>query len=900
VHIGTALNKILKDIVLKSRTLEGLQAPYIPGWDCHGLPIEFKVSQELRKTGNTDADAATIRTACEAYARKYIDLQRTQFKRLGVLGDWEHPYLTLNKEYEAEELRLFAEIVEQGFVYRGKKPVYWSIPCRTALAEAEVEYREHVSQSIYVRFPVVGQPNTSVLIWTTTPWTLPANLAVAYNKDFQYVKVTVGGEHFILYRGLLAGVAEKCGWANPREEPFPTEQLAGIEYHHPFCQRTGRAFAAEFVTRDTGTGFVHIAPGHGMDDYNLGLAQGLPIYSPVDNDGRFAHTNDFPVGQQMPADMVGKSILEKHGKSDANEAVLHALRVNKALVHQENYHHSYPHCWRSKTPVIFRAMDQWFIRIDHVPRRTGVSPTDAQPDRQREASNKPLAGGDARTFRARALAEIDKVAWIPDWGVNRIRGAVESRPDWCISRQRTWGVPIPAFYDTQGEPVLDAAVVRNVADLVEQYGSNVWFEKSTEELWKLVRPKDWDGPEAAARSNDTLDVWIDSGSSSRAVIAQRPELHGDQSALRFQADMYLEGSDQHRGWFQSSLLLSLAGNGAAPFRTVLTHGFMVDADREKISKSKQTQGVYEKPQTAEAYVRKWGADVVRLWVSSQDFRNDIVVSEERIQKVGETYRGIRNALRYQLSNLYDFDSAGHAVPDARLTGLDRWILSELAQLEREVAAAYERCEFHVVYQRLSQFIAVELSAVYHDVIKDRMYTDPADSIRRRSTQTTLHRLVTNLCQMLSPILAFTADEAWEFIPGKPLPSVHLSEWAPVSFEPTPEEATEWQHLFRLRELALPVLEEARRSKQIGKALEARVAFSGPASELANAMFDQNALRELLNVSKIEVEVTENAQLQITVAKAPGEKCERCWHWETDVGANPDHPTLCGRCVGAVT
>jgi isoleucyl-tRNA synthetase len=366
VHIGTALNKILKDIIIKYQTLRGKSAPYIPGWDCHGLPIEFKVSQEMRKAGNTDADAATIRKACEAYARKYIDLQRTQFKRLGVLGDWENPYLTLNKEYEADELRLFANIVEKGFVYRGKKPVYWSIPCRTALAEAEVEYADHVSQSVFVKFPVVGQAHTFIVIWTTTPWTLPANLAVAYNKDFQYVKVTVGNENYIVFRGLLPAVAAKCGWGNYTETAFPAEQLATIQYQHPFCHRTGKAFAAEFVTADTGTGFVHIAPGHGLDDYNLGRANGLPVYSPVNDDGALAHTNDLPAEQQMPAELLGKSILEKHGKSDANEAVLHELRVRQALLHQENYHHSYPHCWRSKTPVIFRAMDQWFIKIDHI------------------------------------------------------------------------------------------------------------------------------------------------------------------------------------------------------------------------------------------------------------------------------------------------------------------------------------------------------------------------------------------------------------------------------------------------------------------------------------------------------------------------------------------------------
>ena len=872
VHIGTALNKILKDIITKYQTLRGKNAPYIPGWDCHGLPIEFKVSQDMRKAGDTSADAATIRKACETYARRYIDLQRTQFKRLGVLGDWENPYLTLNKEYEADELRLFADIVAKGFVYRGKKPVYWSIPCRTALAEAEVEYQDHVSQSVFVKFPVIGLEKTFIVIWTTTPWTLPANLAVAYNEKFQYVKATVGEDNFILFRGLLPVVAEKCGWANYSETTFPAEQLAVLQYQHPFCNRTGKAFAADFVTSDTGTGFVHIAPGHGLDDYNLGRQNGLPIYSPVDDDGKLAYSNELPVEQQMPAEMVGKSILEKHGKSDANEAVLHELRVRHALLHQENYHHSYPHCWRSKTPIIFRAMDQWFIKIDH------------------------------DKFREQALAEIDSVKWIPDWGVNRIKGAVQSRPDWCISRQRTWGVPIPAFYDTKGEPMLDAQIVRNAADLIEKHGSNVWFEKSASELWTLVKPKNWNGAEAVAKSNDTLDVWIDSGSSSRAVIARREEIRGKDKA--FQADVYLEGSDQHRGWFQSSLLLSLAGNGAAPFKTVLTHGFMVDADREKISKSKQ--GAYEKPQTSEAYVKKYGADVVRLWVASQDYRSDIVVSEERINKVGETYRGIRNALRYQLSNLYDFDPAKNYVSDEKLTGLDRWILGEFSKLEAEVLAAYDQYEFHVVYQKLSQFIAVELSSVYHDVIKDRMYTDAANSPRRRSTQTALHRLVTGLCQMLAPILAFTADEAWEFVPGKKTSSIHEAVWKERGMNLTPDEVGIWRNWFEERDSVLLELEKARQNKTIGKSLDAKIILkrgnnSIPALE---AVKKPAELQELLNASQLIIELVEAKSpdvydISTTVTKADGQKCEPCWHWETDIGLNAEHPTICARCTKAV-
>ncbi len=884
VHIGTALNKILKDFIVKYQGRRARNAPYIPGWDCHGLPIEFKVAQELRKQGVEDPDAGTLRKACEQYAFKYIDVQREQFKRLGVFGEWEKPYLTLDARYEAEELRLFADIVEQGFVFRGRKPVYWSIPCRTALAEAEVEYKEHVSQSIYVKFPIVGQPNTSILIWTTTPWTLPANLAVAYNSTFQYTQVQVGDESYILSNLLLDKVAEECGWSDHLiMRHLDGQQLSSLEYQHPFCNRKGKLFAGDaFVDNTTGTGFVHVAPGHGLDDYMLGREQGLPIYSPVDDNGCFAYSNDLPREEQLPETLIGKSILEKNGTSEANEGVLQILRDNAALVHQEDYSHSYPHCWRSKTPVIFRAMDQWFINIDH------------------------------QDFRQQALKAIDNVKWVPEWGKHRMAGAVQSRPDWCISRQRTWGVPIPAFYNADGEAILDARVIRGTADLIEQHGSNVWFEKECRELWDLVRPNNWTGSVPVSQATDTLDVWIDSGSSSRAFLMREkewdpsPAPSQDQAPIKddasWRADIYLEGSDQHRGWFQSSLMLSLAGNGHPPYKTVLTHGFMVDADREKISKSRSDQ--YELPRTSEAYVGKYGADILRLWVSSQDFRNDIVVSEDRINKVAETYRVIRNALRFELSNLYDFEPADQTVHADHLTLLDRWILDELRRLEDEVTAAYERCEFHVVYQRISQFASVELSAIYHDLVKDRLYTEPAESESRRSTQATLHRLVTSLCELLSPILTFTADEAWEFIPDpQKESSVHLSWWQPKGLSLTETEKDQCDRLFGIREQVLPELEAARQSKTIGKALEAKVVLRGKPEVLELAQRKQATLKEMLNVSQLVIEEPADPAeegLEIAVAHADGAKCERCWHWENDVGHDQQHPTLCGKCVGAVS
>ena len=888
VHIGTALNKILKDVIVKYQTLAGQDAPYVPGWDCHGLPIEFKVTQNMRQKGEETADAAEIRRRCEAYARKYIDLQRNQFRRLGIFGDWDEPYLTLNKAYEAEELELFADIVAKGLVYRGKKPVYWSIPCRTALAEAEVEYREHRCQSIYVKMPLVDSPGMFVVIWTTTPWTLPANLAVAYHPEKNYSQVLAGEETYLVLTSLLDDLSETFGWNNFEiMKTLEGSQMEGLTYRHPFCERTGRLYPAKFVEDSAGTGFVHIAPGHGLEDYGLGMEQGLPIYSPISDDGRLATTGELPLEEQFGSELAGKSILEKAGTSEANRAVLELLRSRDMLLHEASYTHSYPHCWRSKTPVVFRAMDQWFIGID----RQG--------------------------FRDRALAEIDRVDWIPDWGKNRIEAAVRSRPDWCISRQRTWGVPIPVFYDSEGQPILEVEVIRNTAALVREQGTNVWFEWDVERLWRRVRPAAWSGAEPARKSSDTLDVWIDSGSSSRAVTMRNPALQAGRDGERedFVADLYLEGSDQHRGWFQSSLLLSLAGNGAAPFRAVLTHGFMVDGEREKISKS----GAKGKPQTAESYIKQYGADVLRLWVASQDFRNDIVVSSDRIRKVGETYRAIRNALRFQLSNLFDYDPERDRVAEGDLSRLDRWILGRLGEVERAVLEAYERYEFHVVYQKLSQFVTVDLSATFHDAVKDRLYTLAAGDPKRRSTQTALHRLVSRLSQLLSPILVFTADETWECLPGtRATPSVHVSRLEPGAFRLEPDEERQWQELFRLRHQVLQRLEEKRKAGTIGKSTEAAVVLrTEPSLTEALAEWGED-LREMLNVSLVEFvagddagneielngrTVAVDADALITVLPSGDcglSKCARCWRWEADVGEQEAHPDLCSRCVAVVT
>ncbi|HYP17569.1 MAG TPA: isoleucine--tRNA ligase [Opitutus sp.] len=892
VHIGTALNKTLKDLILRYKSMRGFRTPYVPGWDCHGLPIELKVSREIQEKKET-ITTAELRARCDAFAESWIGKQTAQFKRLGVLADWAHEYKTKAPAFEADILRTFAAFIEKGLVYRSKKPVYWSIPFETALAEAEIEYKDHVSPSIWVKFAVPADEAKKfnlpadkplvVVIWTTTPWTIPANLAIAVHPEVDYVVADLGTERIVVAQALLGQVAAA---AKIESRPAVVQTLLGkalekLQPRHPFIDRASPVVLADYVTTESGTGCVHTAPGHGAEDYLTGLKYGLEIYCPVGDDGKYVDDG------KVPADLVGLSTLETvedlaaKRTSPANIAVLKKLDAASALLAKQRYTHSYPHCWRSKTPIIFRAVDQWFVSLD----RAGTS---AGP-------------------RAQALGTIKDVQFVPAYGEARIRGALESRPDWCVSRQRAWGVPIPAFYDAKKNAYLDADVARAVADKIAQHGTNFWYDATPAQILEGVKlPAGWPAATELTGGRDTLDVWIDSGSSHAAVLKHA------QGGTHWPADLYLEGSDQHRGWFQSSLWTSVIAFDAAPYKSVLTHGFIVGKDGKKISKS----GQYEKPPTSDNYVAQYGADVIRLWIASQDFREDIRVSDldkdlknasSILNVVAESYRLVRNTFRYQLSNLFDFDASRDAVPLEQMDTLDRWALHQTAALIRDCTAAYDAYEFHRVYQLCNQFCSVTLSATYHDILKDRLYTLGTHSPLRRSSQTAIHHIFQSLVKLLAPILTFTTDEAWSYAVAHQEysgESVHLQDWpvAPAAWtDPTIE--SEVATLLKIRTQVNEAIEPQRAAGKLGKSLDASVTLSGAPDDATFRVLEKHRdfLPELFIVSHVTLAPAMGAAVTASIRPC-GEldhvRCPRCWRWVPALEPRPPQD-VCPRCAEAL-
>ncbi|MDR3288451.1 MAG: isoleucine--tRNA ligase [Peptococcaceae bacterium] len=856
IHLGHALNKVLKDIIVKYKTMTGYDAPYVPGWDTHGLPIELQVIKKLGLNRHA-VSVLEFRARCREYAEKYVKTQAEQFKRLGIRGDWEHAYVTLDYEYEAAQIGVFGEMAKKGYIYKGLKPVYWCPSCETALAEAEIEYADSASPAIFVKFAVkdgkniLPTANAFVVIWTTTPWTLPANVAISLNPEFTYVLVKAEGQQWLVAEGMLESLRAAWQLELPVEQKFQGKELEGVICAHPLLERDSVLILGEHVTLEQGTGCVHTAPGHGEDDFIVGKKYGLAVICPVDHQGKFTAEGGPYVGLKT----------EK-----ANPVILEDLRGRGALIHQEQVQHSYPHCWRCKKPIIFRATEQWFASIDG--------------------------------FRQKALAEIDQIQWLPAWGRDRIYNMVADRGDWCISRQRTWGVPIPIFYcEDCGQEMITDATIHKIQELFAKEGSDAWFAHSAEELLPAGSVCQCGGTKFYKES-DIMDVWFDSGTSYAGVLQKREE-------LACPADLYLEGSDQHRGWFNSSLSTSVAAFGCAPYKTALTHGFLVDEQGRKMSKS-GGNGV-----DPLQVIKEMGADILRLWVASSDYKNDVAVSPRIMKQTTEAYRKIRNTLRFLLGNLKGFEPERDRVPYADLPEIDRWALLKLSKVIERVRQAYEQYEFHVVYHTLHNYCTVDLSAVYLDIAKDRLYVEGPASDERRAAQTVLYEVLNAVTRLMAPILTFTADEVWPYIPGPKEEWVQLAALPDANPEWIREEIAErWDKILDLRGDVTKALEKARQEKRVNHPLTARVELYPMAAQYA---FLQQIpqLAEIFIVSAVGLhepeearpEGTEEAEahagLGIAVVPAEGSKCERCWTYRPEVGEDQEHPTLCPRCVQVV-
>jgi isoleucyl-tRNA synthetase len=907
IHLGTAMNKILKDFVVKSRSMMGFDAPYVPGYDCHGLPIEIHVERGLEKKGKkkNDLSAETFRRICREHAENALKSQTRDFKRLGILGEWDNPYLTMSNHYEAETVRMFARFIERGWVYKGARPVYWCIKDQTALAEAEVEYHQHTSPSVYVKFPLQSDPalidpalagrKVFVLIWTTTPWTLPANLGIAVNPNYEYSAFEHGDEVYIVASDLVEAVAAKC---NVGETPpkvlarFPGTKLDRLEARHAWLDRTSLMMMSEFVTlggeadaeteldvreaekkpadSKAGTGCVHTASGHGHDDFVISRRYDLEVYCPVDHAGRFTPDVEHFAGQSV---------------FDANDRIVEFMNERGVLLFSEKYEHRYPHCWRCKNPVIFRATPQWFIAMDQAHRDLVEKDEDGR-DRSNFTDNLPETP--AASLRATALAEIERVNWIPGWGVDRMRNMLKGRPDWCVSRQRVWGVNIPVFYCAQcTEAVADPAVIDHVADIIERESGDVWYTRDAKDLLPPGYTCKGCGAQEWTKESDILDVWFDSGTSSMAVLENREE-------LRWPADVYLEGGDQFRGWFNSSLMIGIADHDRAPYKTVITHGWTLDAQGRAMHKS---AGNAVEP---DKVIKQSGAEIIRLWCASSNYMDDMRASDEILQRVTDGYRKLRNTARFALGNLDGFNPERDRVPVEEMEEIDRWALAELSRVTKKVLAAYEAYEFHNVYQSLFNFATVTLSARYFDILKDRLYTFAPRNKARRAAQTVLLQIADSLARMLAPILVFTADEIWESLPNRTEPSIHLA-LLPAAGEGSDDALLEeWASLFATRDIVLRALEEARVAKKIGSSLQAKVRLEASGNTLELLQRHQNDLRYLFIVSQVELGTAkEGEDVSITISVADGAKCERCWNYSTRVGESEKYPTVCERCVAAL-